>query len=703
MFQRRSSGMRFRTATAPLLLGGLLLAAPAALAARDAAPYPWRAAGLDERQAAAHLLDRFAFGARPGEIDDIVATGLENWFERQLAGAVHGPASDPALERRLATLDALTMSAREIQQTFPDPGLLRREAIEAGVITEAELAEAKSEREQRALYRRVEEWGRGRGYRSQRVLLGQLMAAKLLRAVYSGNQLGEVLADFWFNHFNVSLTNNLARGAILSYERDAVRPFVAGRFRDLLGATAKHPAMLAYLDNFRSVAPEGAPTTIDREIDRFASTRRGRAAGASRRAGMEAEAMRRRVRSERARAEANPNRPQGLNENYARELLELHTLGVDGGYTQEDVVAVARAFTGWSFVPPGAADRARVRTAMERVGRAGGLGFVADGAFPFRADAHDAGAKRVLGVAFPAGRGIEDGEQVLDLVAAHPATARHLAQKLAVRFVADEPPPELVARLAATLRDTGGDLAATLRVLVAAPEFWAPAVHAAKIKSPLELVASSLRALDAEVSNPFPLLGWLQRMGEPLYAYQAPTGYPDRADFWVNTGALLVRMNYGLELASGRIGGVRFDLAARAGGREPASTAEALATYAALLLPGRDSTATVARLTPMAESAASPALAGRIADRAPPGDDDPLSFLDAAGGDATMEPRGTPPDRGARRGADGGDRARDPFARGALASRYFPAAVPMARAGEVPTTVAGIAGLVLGSPEFQRR
>ncbi|HEX2643829.1 MAG TPA: DUF1800 domain-containing protein, partial [Thermoanaerobaculia bacterium] len=243
-------------------------------------------------------------------------------------------------------------------------------------------------------------------------------------------------------------------------------------------------------------------------------------------------------------------RSRGLNENYARELLELHTLGVDGGYTQQDVTEVARAFTGWTVLPAGR---------LGEAGRRGRLGFEVDGQFLFRADAHDAGKKVILGRSFPAGRGIEDGEAVLDLVASHPATARHLAAKLAVRFVSDQPSPALIDRLAQVYRTSGGDTRAMLAALASSPEFWKRETVGAKIKSPFEVVASALRSTGAQVEDPREALEWIAKMGQPLYAAPAPTGYPDRAEAWVNTGALLQRMNFGLELAAGRVRGVEVD------------------------------------------------------------------------------------------------------------------------------------------------
>ncbi len=450
------------------------------------------------------------------------------------------------------------MSAGEIARTYPPPGMLLAEAKRAGVVAGEE------DQDRQEMRGAVMAWAARQGYRSQRELGAQLFAQKLWRAVDSENQLAEVMTDFWFNHFNVSLTDNQSRGYVLSYERDAIRPNALGSVRSLLEATAKHPAMLLYLDNAQSSAPEDAPRTFT---------------------------PRRRPPPEAMDETARRVRPNGLNENYARELLELHTLGVDAGYTQQDVVEVARAFTGWTILPPGPR-REEVERRLERVRRVGGgMGFRQEGEFLFRADEHDAGAKTVLGKRLPAGRGIEDGEQVLDLLAVHPATAKHLAAKLAVRFVSDKPPQALVDRLAAVYLKTGGQVRPMLQTLVESPEFWSREAVAAKIKSPFELAASSLRGLGAEVDDPREILRWVSDMGQRLYAYQAPTGFPDRAEAWVNTGSLLSRMNFGLQLAAGRVRGVDFDLTALNrgnGGREPADRQAALRDYAALLLPGRD-------------------------------------------------------------------------------------------------------------------
>jgi uncharacterized protein (DUF1800 family) len=321
----------------------------------------------------------------------------------------------------------------------------------------------------------------------------ELMQAKLFGAIYSERQLEEVLVDFWYNHFNVFFDKGADRFLVTEYEREAIRPHVLGKFHDLLTATAKSPAMLFYLDNWQSMDPNALPA------------RRGR------------------------------NR-RGLNENYARELLELHTLGVDGGYTQNDVTEVARCFTGWTIRQP-------------RLG----------GDFAFNPRMHDRGEKVVLGVRIPAGGGMEDGLKVLEIVSKHPSTARFVSRKLAQRFVADEPPATLVNRMAAVFAKSDGDIRAVLKALFDAKEFWAQEVYRAKMKSPLELVASAVRAADADVAHGLGLINHLQQLGQPLYRKQEPTGYPNSGDEWLNSASLVARMNFAVQLAENRLAGVKID------------------------------------------------------------------------------------------------------------------------------------------------
>jgi uncharacterized protein (DUF1800 family) len=557
---------------------------------RIAVRLPWAQAGLSRTEAAAHLLSRFSFGARPGEVERVAAMGPDRWLTEQLEAGL--PETD--LSARLASYPALAMPESQILRTYPNDGAVRNEAKKAGwipaddkvplhapeIVTDAITAAAtmpttipmrvalalppppftvppdpaaEREKEVRAL---LELYARSKGYRPQRELLDELAGQKLLRAVYAENQLSEVMTDFWFNHFNVSQTNDRVRPYLLPYERDAIRPFALGRFRGLLAATARHPAMLVYLDNAQSVAPGGAPTTFDDEI--------ALAKAAAKTAAQPIRPPAQPVKRPAAPKPPVPAKSPGLNENYAREIMELHTLGVDGGYTQRDVIEVARAFTGWTVVPDSNA-LGKIERKMAQEEKIGGHAFKRSGEFLFRADTHDAAPKLVLGHTLPAGRGIEDGEEVLDLLAAHPSTARHLATQLAVRFVSDHPSKQLVDRLAAVYTASGGDVRRVIAAIAESPEFWRPAARGAKIKSPFELAASALRALGADVVEPKPVLDWVARMGEPLYAYQAPTGYPDRAEAWVNTGSLLSRMSFGLQLASGRVKGVKVDPAVLAG------------------------------------------------------------------------------------------------------------------------------------------
>ncbi len=757
---------------------------------RSSLRLPWKEAGLTERQAAAHLLNRFAFGPRPGEIDQVVAAGLDRWCERQLAADL----PDPNLDARLRGLPALALSQADMVRVYRTPAQILAEAVKAGVIDKSELAAAKADRGLKRLYAggaadvpgnaggngggignragngagngagnfrnagraaggagaaaggeaaggddaevdrpdvrgKVLAFVRERGYRPERELQDQLLAQKLFRAAESQDQLREVMTDFWYNHFNVSLTNGRARPYLLSFERDAIRPNALGNVRGLLEATARHPAMLYYLDNAESTAAADAPTLMGDEMQAMNARRplfRGPGA------------------NPRPAAGKGAQKNRGLNENYARELLELHTLGVDGGYTQHDVIEVARAFTGWTVLPSGPA-REAVEKRLDRVRRFGGLGFQVDGDFLFRADMHDSGAKLVLGRQLPPGRGIEDGEQVLDLVASHPATARHLATQLAVRFVSDKPPRALVDRLVSTYDRSRGDVRAMLRTLVQSPEFWSREAVGAKVKSPLELAVSAVRATGARIEDPRPLLGWIGRMGEPLYAYQAPTGYPDRADAWVNTGSLLNRMNFGLQFASQRIAGLEMDLPSLHDGLEPESREAALATYAALLLPGRELTATLRMLTPMVSD---PSVVHRVDEAAPkespqamqarearaepaePAADEDMAAAGAGAGGAGAGGAGAggaaagaggagagtgqrlAVANGARGGGGGGgagggaagDRPAARFAAGGgRRQQGGMARLPPPQAQHPPTAIEQVVGVVLGSPEFQRR
>ena len=440
-----------------------------------------------------HVLNRLTFGPRPGDVDKVRAMGLASWIDQQL----HPERVD----------DAAAMALRPTRDPAPasaDPRELRRFA---------------------------------------RQQIQSLAAEKILRATYSERQLQEVLVDFWFNHFNVYAGKGRTAEYLAEYEREVIRPHVFDRFRDLLEADAKSPAMLFYLDNWLSADPDAAERLTARRDSGFGIRHPRFGPGRRRRL---------RIPSPGSRvppAAPGAKRKRGLNENYGRELLELHTLGVDGGYTQKDVIEVARAFTGWTID--------------------GG------GTFRFVAAFHDAGEKVVLGHKINAGGGIEDGERVLDILAAHPATAHHIAYQLAQRLVADEPPAALVDRAAARFRATGGDLREVVRTIVTSAEFVTETVRGAKFKTPFTLVVSAMRTSGATISDARALVQTLQQMGEPLYMCQPPTGYRNTGDAWISAGGLVSRMNFATRIASGNMPGITLpanpppgDLALRLGSPE---------------------------------------------------------------------------------------------------------------------------------------
>jgi uncharacterized protein (DUF1800 family) len=481
------------------------MALAAALAGPTAARGPASAvpARADDRTIV-HVLNRAGFGPRPGDVAHVRQIGLEVWIEQQLQPE---RIPDAAVEARLRSYETLDLSSSEIAQQYFLPAKRARKA-------------RKAEQGKRAEQGKAEEAGTVVGpnfssagtsadamppeMKRARQVLVELSAQKIVRAVYSDRQLEEVLTDFWFNHFNVYAGKGMTRVFVTEYEREAIRPHVLGRFRDLLDATAKSPAMLFYLDNARS-SRAGA------DLER----RRGRGGRASRGGARFSNA--------------------GINENYARELMELHTLGVDGGYTQQDVVNVARAFTGWTIAGSRKADAGR---------------------FLFNPRMHDPGEKLVLGNRINAGGGIEDGEQVLDILASHPSTATFICTALARRFVADTPPASVVDRATAVFRRTGGDLRAVTRAILTSPEFFAPGSYRAKVKTPFDFVVSALRATGADIRQPVPLERTMRELGMPLYFCQPPTGYKDTAEAWVNTGALINRMNFAVALAANTFRGV---------------------------------------------------------------------------------------------------------------------------------------------------
>lgn len=591
-----------------LLLAGMILLSFTQKKPGNPQTFPYKEAGLTDRQAAAHLLDRFSYGATPGQVDDVVKVGIENWFAQQL----QADRADTHLDAMLDDYSSLQMSNAEIIERFPKNARLLRMAIRDGAIRKEDV-DRKSKETKKALA----EYMRTHNYRAPRELYAELIAQKILRAAYSENQLHEVLNAFWFNHFNVSLTDNDCARFITAYERDAIRPNALGKFETMLLATAKSPAMLLYLDNFKSSASSADKMNHSRQ---------------------------------QATGNQQSKNPQGLNENYAREIMELHTLGVDGGYTQQDVTEAARIFTGWTVNPALNEYKRQMPAKNANARNLSSRGFVIDGDFLFAANRHDKDEKVVLGATFPGDGGYQEGVKLIHMLAQHSSTARFIATKLAVRFVHDTPPKTLVDKMAKTFLESEGDIKQVLTSMVVSPEFWSKEAIREKIKSPFELAISAVRSLNAEVTKPYALYTWISKMGEKVYAYQAPTGFPDRSQYWINTGSLLTRMNFGLAIASQRIPAIKVDLPRLHQHREPESAEEALAIYSRYLLPERDLDETIKRLTPLLND---PAFSNKV---------------DSAANKAT-------------RSAE------------EVESREN---IPM-------TALAQVVGIVIGSPEFQRR
>src|SRR3954468_7213289 len=445
------------------------------------------------------VLNRLAFGARPGDAEKVRAMGVDRWIALQLTPDRIGDQAAEQLTGHYETLNASTTDLietyRQVQQAR------RREQMQLRADGDTTASKQDARRDALAADPQLRDLAR----RAQRIV-GDVQSAKLARAVVSERQLDEVMVDFWENHFSVYSGKGQTRLFLASYDRDVIRPYALGKFRDLLGAVAKSPAMLFFLDNWQSAADSTHPTLAT-------------ARGAQRRFGL----ARRPAQQQR--------RARGLNENYARELMELHTLGVDGGYSQRDVIEVARALTGWTMNPR-------------------------EGAFVFRPEAHDAGTKVVLGHTLAAGRGIEDGEDVLNIVAHHPSTAKFITTKLARYFVSDDPPPALVDRCSAVFTKTDGDIRQTVGCVVTSPEFFSRAAYRSKVKTPFEVVASALRAVRAQPDATPRSAQAVAQLGQPIFGHQTPEGWPDRADAWMNTGAILGRINFGLTMASGRVPGV---------------------------------------------------------------------------------------------------------------------------------------------------
>jgi uncharacterized protein (DUF1800 family) len=472
------------------------------------------------------VLNRLAYGPRPGDVDKVRAMGVDRWIALQLRP---DRISDAVADSALAQYHLLNTPTSDIVQAFRELQEARRKVQlqakgdDSGAQAEARRQVLRANPQLRDLQQRVQG------------PINELMSAQIARAVLSERQLNEVMVEFWENHFSVYVGKGQTRNFLNAYDRDVIRPHALGKFRDLLGAVAHSPAMLFYLDNWESRA-DSTHSTLTGNGRVASPAQRRRVLVALERGAIPGNRLPPQLRNlnpaQRQQALQQADR-RGINENYARELMELHTLGVDGGYTQHDVIEVARCFTGWSI--------------DQR-----------DGSFIFRPQMHDADAKVVLGHQIPAGRGEEDGEEVLDILARSPATAHFIARKLVVRFVSDSPPPALVDRAAQTFLRTDGDIREVVRTIVTSPEFFSMAAYRAKVKTPFEVVASGLRALDARPDTTPRLAGLVALLGQPEFGRQTPDGWPDHGDAWMNTGAILDRINFGLLLASGRLPGAPF-------------------------------------------------------------------------------------------------------------------------------------------------
>ena len=593
---------------------------------------------LTEDQKILHVLNRLGFGPRPGDLEKVKSVGLQKYIEQQLSPAA---IDDAAAEAKVRNLEVFNMSTAQVFAKYPNPGALLRQ-LEGGRQAQADAQarrnaatmpasgepaqpEARSEADRRERQRKLQELYRKYDLRPAGQMMPQIVSNRVLRAVYSERQLQEVMVDFWQNHFNVFSGKNAVRWYIPSYERDVLRKHALGNFRDLVAGTAQHPAMLFYLDNFESVAPSAG------DQNRGGNGRLAQAV----RNGTLTPQMRERIkrnqgltdaeldqRIKRLQTAAQNQRRRGINENYARELMELHTLGVDGGYTQKDIVEVARAFTGWTIADPRGYRRAaagmikgeedRRLTRLQR--QAGVPDDIDSGEFYFNANWHDGGEKTVLGQKVNEG-GVKDGLKVIDILVKHPSTAKFIARKLAVKFVSDKPSEALVSRVAEAFTKSNGDIKATLRAMFSDKEFFAPENYRAKIKTPFELAVSSVRALGGNTNGGRAMMAMLNKLGEVPYGYQAPTGYPDSAEDWVNTGALLERLNFAVAVASNRIPGTRVDLKQFAGDSKTKILDKAIAE----ILDGEIAPATRAKLVKQLEQPLPDVKAGTETDE----DEDP--------------------------------------------------------------------------------
>jgi uncharacterized protein (DUF1800 family) len=571
---------------------------------------------LDHRELAAdqqviHALNRLTFGARPGDVQKVRAIGLDKWVDQQLHPE---RIDDRDIQSFLDRYSVLKQDQNDLLREFTEAQRERRMAKREAGDTSSRPAQADMAVQQRI--------GLGR-----RQVVGELQSSRVARAVAGNRQLEEVMTDFWLNHFNIYAQKGPPEAFYLAeYEQDVIRPQALGKFRELLERVAKSPAMLFYLDNARSMADSTRP--------RLASFERNRRFGRG---------------GQQVRQRANQLRNGGLNENYGRELLELHTLGVYGGYTQQDVINVARALTGWTIKPP-----------------ATGGGFI------FRPEMHDAGEKIVLGHKLKANRGIDDGEDVLDIVARHPSTAKYIATKLARRFISDNPPQSVIDDAAAVFLKTDGDIREVVRSIITSNEFYSQQAFRSKVKSPFEVVVSAMRAMNAKPdSTPRTALA-VAYLGEPIYGHQAPNGYPETGDAWMNTGSILNRINFGIAAAANRI---------------PGATVRAI--------PGLDSLASAPRQRQV-DAVVALLLGGSVS---------PDTRAVLLSGENPLLSHAKQSDMTMAASTSSNDMADLPMTDGAgprAGARANPFGRPNAPLPQL-TGIAQVIGLALGSPEFQRR
>lgn len=577
-----------------------------------------------------HALSRLTFGPKPDDVLRVRAIGLDKWIDQQLHPE---RIQDSAIDAFVARYPMINRDQNGLLRQYAQQQRERREMRRD--TTDQQMSGADSV----AMRREMRQRGN-----SRREVVTELQSSRVARAVASERQLQEVMTDFWHNHFSIFAQKGPPEPYYLvDFDRNVVRPRALGKFRDLLGAVAQSPAMLFYLDNARSVADSGRPTLApDRQVR--VQPRAGGGPAAMRRAARRAQQMQQQQAAQRRRG--------GLNENYGRELLELHTLGVDGGYTQQDVINVARAFTGWTIRQP-----------------------EQGGGFIFRPQLHDAGEKIVLGHKLAAGRGTEDAEQVLDILARSPVTARYIAGKIARRFVSDAPPKALVDRAAAVFLRTDGDIREVVRTIVTSPEFFSQAAFRSKVKSPFEVVVSAMRALNARPDSTPRTAQVVAYLGQPIFGHQAPNGWPETGDAWMNTGAILNRINFGMAAAARRLPGIDIRMVPALDTARAASREVQVDAVVSTLLNGMASPDTRAVLV----SGEHPMLASTGKSGIP---DVTVS--------AAAEASETPSDMSERANQNPGGRS------GARQGRVI---------GNLPPLngLQQIIGLALGSPEFQRR